>query len=131
MNIIKNHLNTKKELEKIQSLSKIVESKLSKLNSKETKFVEKLSVEELEDFNEILKIAYFILTKHEEKKEFYSILRGFVETINKSVNSIEILDDQINELVLSAEGTITKIKDLQKKVSHDYLLKPQTKVGKN
>ncbi|KAG2475585.1 MAG: hypothetical protein NPMRTH5_1450002 [Nitrosopumilales archaeon] len=70
--------------------------------------------------NEILRITDFILTKHEAKKEFHSLLKEFVDIINKSAGSVEILDDEIGELIISAESTITRIKDLQAMVSKNY-----------
>ncbi len=82
--------------------------------------IEKLTPAELQDLHEILKIADFILTKHEMNKDFHSILKEFVGIINKSANSVESLDDEICELVISAGSTITHIKSLQGKVSDDF-----------
>ncbi len=82
--------------------------------------IEKLTTAELQDLHEILRVADFILTKHEMNKDFHSILKEFVEIINNSANSVETLDDEISELVISAESTITHIKTLQGKVSNDF-----------
>ena len=82
--------------------------------------IEKLTPAELQDLHEILRIADFILTKHEMNKDFHSILKEFIGIINNSANSVEILDDEISELVISAESTITHIKTLQAKVSDDF-----------
>jgi len=97
-----------------------VEKKLQEHKNKNNKKIEKLTTEQLQDLNEILRITDFILTKHEAKKEFYSLLKEFVDIINKSAGSVEILDDEIGELIISAESTITRIKDLQGVVSKNY-----------
>ncbi len=97
-----------------------MEKKLKEHNHKNDKRIEKLTLEQLQDLNEILRITDFILTKHEAKKEFHSLLKEFVDIINKSAGSVEILDDEIGELIISAESTITRIKDLQGMVSKNY-----------
>ncbi len=97
-----------------------MEKKLEEYKHKNDKRIEKLTLEQLQDLNEILRITDFILTKHEAKKEFRSLLKEFVDIINKSVGSVEILDDEIGELIISAESTITRIKDLQGMVSKNY-----------
>jgi len=93
---------------------------LEEHKNKNNKKIEKLTTEQLQDLNEILRITDFILTKHEAKKEFHSLLKEFVDIINKSVGSVEVLDDKIVELIISAESTITRIKDLQGMVSKNY-----------
>ena len=120
MSILKPNRNIKKDFEKIKKISSLVEKKLEERKHKNDKRIEKLTTEQLQDLNEILRITDFILTKHEAKKEFRSLLKEFVDIINKSVGSVEILDDEIGELIISAESTITRIKDLQGMVSKNY-----------
>ena len=120
MSILKPNRNIKKNFEKIKKISSLVEKKLEERKHKNDKRIEKLTTEQLQDLNEILRITDFILTKHEAKKEFYSLLKEFVDIINKSAGSVEILDDEIGELIISAESTITRIKDLQGIVSKNY-----------
>ena len=120
MPILKSNRNIKKNFEKIKKISSLVEKKLEERKHKNDKRIEKLTLEQLQDLNEILRITDFILTKHEAKKEFYSLLKEFVDIINKSAGSVEILDDEIGELIISAESTITRIKDLQGTVSKNY-----------
>ncbi len=98
----------------------MVEKRLEEHKNKNNKKIEKLTTEQLQDLNEILRITDFILTKHEAKKEFHSLLKEFVDIINKSAGSVEVLDDEIGELIISAESTITRIKDLQGMVSKNY-----------
>lgn len=107
-------------MEKVQKFSILVDKKIHSLREKERKKIEKLSDTELQDLHEILRIADYILTKHEMNKDFQSILKEFVGIINNSVNSVETLDDEISELVISAESTINRIKNLQGRVSDDF-----------
>jgi len=118
--ILKPNRNIKKNFEKIKKISSLVEKRLEEHKNKNNKRIDKLTTEQLQDLNEILRITDFILTKHEAKKEFHSLLKEFVDIINKSAGSVEILDDEIGELIISAESTITRIKDLQGVVSKNY-----------
>lgn len=116
-----NILSPKKEflmdIEQIRSLSERIGKKLSKLKTSDDSKLDKLSFEELQDINKILAIADFMLCKYEEKKETYSILQNFVSVITESATSIEGLDDEISELIVSAEDSINKIKDLHTNIS--------------
>jgi len=118
--ILKPNRNIKKDFEKIKKISSLVEKKLEDHKNKNNKKIDKLTTEQLQDLNEILRITDLILTKHVAKKEFHSLLKEFVDIINKSASSVEILDDEIGELIISAESTITRIKDLQGMVSKNY-----------
>ncbi len=111
----------KKDLKKIQKFSSFVESKLSNYDKDKQK-IEKLSFEELQDLNKLLQIADFILTKYEDKKQVYNLIKDFVDMISKSTNSLDFLDDKISELVVSAQSTISGIKTLQTDVSENYSL---------
>ena len=113
--------NIKKDFRKIEKLSSIVEKRLSTFD-KDKQRIEKLSFEELQDLNELLRLADYILTKHEDKKEVYALLKDFVGMINNSSNSMDLLNDKILELVASAEGSISRIKNLQNDVSENYSL---------
>ena len=119
--------NSSKDFAKIKRLSELVEKKLSKLDKKDEEKIDSLSFEELQDLNQILQLADYILCKYEDKKEILSVLKDFVGIITKSTHSIETLDDEINELVISAEGTIQRIKELQTNVSDNYSI--QNKEG--
>ena len=114
--------NFKKDFKKIEKFSTLVEKRLSTFD-KDKQRIEKLSFEELQDLNEILRLADYILTKHEDKKEVYAMLKDFVEMINNSSNSMDMLNDKILELVASADGSISRIKNLQSDVSENYSIK--------
>ena len=113
--------NLKKDIKKIEKFTNLVEKRLSTID-KDKKRIEKLSFEELQDLNELLRLADYILTKHEDKKEVYALLKDFVGMINSSSNSMDLLNDKILELVASAEGSVSNIKNLQNDVSENYSL---------
>lgn len=104
---------------------------MNSIREKENKKIEKLSPTELQDLHEVLRIADYILAKHESNKDFHSILKEFVGIIINSVNSVETLDDEISELVISAESTIGHIKHLQGRVSNDYDFKTNSDEAKD
>ena len=121
-NLISTRARTlKKDLKKIQKFSSMVETKLRNYDKDEKK-IEKLSFEELQDFHKLLQIADFILTKYEDKKQVYNLIKDFVDMISNSSNSMDFLDDKISELVVSAQSTIAGIKTLQSNVSENYSL---------
>jgi len=118
----KKQRNLKKDFKKIEKFSFLVEKRLL-IFDKDKQRIEKLSFEELQDLNELLRLADYILTKHEDKKEVYALLKDFVAMINNSSNSMDLLNDNITELVVSAEGAISRIKNLQTEVSENYSFK--------
>jgi hypothetical protein len=120
LSVLKSKRNLKKDIEKVRQFSVMVDKKMESIMKQEHKKIENLSSTELQDLHEILRITDYILTKHESNKDFHSILKEFVGIISNSVNSVETLDDEISELVISAESTIGHIKHLQGRVSNDY-----------
>jgi len=118
----KKQRNLLKDFKKIEKFSSLVEKKLLTFDNDKQR-IEKLSFDELQDLNELLRLADYILTKHEDKKEVYVLLKDFVAMINSSSNSMDLLNDKITELVVSAEAAISRIKNLQTDVSENYSLK--------
>ena len=103
-----------KDIGHIESLSAKIEQKLSA----STDFkIDKLTLEELQDINKIVGLANFMLFKYEDKKEARLILQHFVSIITESAQSIECIDDEISELILSAEDSINKVKNMHSKIS--------------
>lgn len=123
---IKSTINITNSRKRIQKLSSLVEKKLAELDS-DKKQINQLSLEELQDFNQILRIADYILYKHENKKEVFSLIKEFVDMVSSSVGSMDELNDNINELVISAEDSIKRIKCLQSNVSEDYAIESYAK----
>ena len=119
---LKKQRNLLKDFKKIEKFSSLVEKRLLTFD-KDKQRIEKLSFEELQDLNELLRLADYILTKHEDKKEVYALLKDFVAMINNSSNSMDLLNDKITDLVVSAEAAISRIKNLQTDISENYSLK--------
>ena len=94
----------KKDLNKVKKFSSLVEKELFRFDKKNEKKLEKLSLEELKDLHQLLQIANYILSKYEDKKEIRSLLKEFVDMINYSTLSVDLLNDDIQELVISAES---------------------------
>jgi len=123
-----NSWNIKKDLKKIRTFSYLVEKKLAQFDKKEESKIEKFSFEQLQDLNQLVHAANYILTKYEDDKEVYSLLKDFVEMINNSSASVDLINDKISELVVSAESATSRIKSIQGEVSEDYLI-PASNVG--
>ena len=101
-----------KDIERIRSLSSVIDKKLSEIKPSDNEKITKLTLDELQDLDKIVGIADFMLTKYADKKEMYSILKHFTPIITETMDSMGNLDDEISELILSAEDSINKVKDL-------------------
>ena len=99
------------DLDQIKLFSEKIDKKLKSKIPDDSK-LEKLTFEELQDLNKIVGLANFVLCKYEDKKETRSILKYFVSVINESSESIEGIDDEISHLIISAEDSINKVKDM-------------------
>jgi len=109
-----------KDLEFVRSISEKIDRKLSQSNNSINPKIDKLSLEELQDLSKIVRLADFMLFKYEDKKETRSLLKHFVSIIRDSAESIEEIDDEVSELIISAEDSINKIKEIHTTVSEKY-----------
>ena len=114
--------NFSKDMRKLGKISSLIEEKISKMDNSDKKKIDSLTFEQLQDFHQLVSIANFIFTKYEHNKEVHSLLKDFVDMINNSTNSMDLLNDKIAEMVVSAESTISRIKNLQGDVSENYSL---------
>ncbi len=106
-----------KDVERIRSISSKIDEKLSKITSTKDSKVDKLTLEELQDLDKIVGIADFMMCKYADKKEMRSILRHFISIINETAGSLTDLDDEVSELIISAEDSINKVKDMHTHIS--------------
>ncbi len=106
-----------KDIERIKSISSIIDKKLSDVKPSEDSKIEKLTLEELQDLDKIVGIANFMMCKYEDKKEMRSILKHFTSIIGETASSLEDLDDEVSELIISAEDSINKVKDMHTHIS--------------
>lgn len=109
--------NFSKDFDVIKSISSKIDKKLSEKKSTDEKKLDKLSLEELQDLQKIVGLADFMLCKYSDKKEMKSILKYFVSIISDTANSLETLDDEISELIISAEDSINRVKDMHSRIS--------------
>ena len=105
-----------KDIERIKSISSIIDKKLSKVKPSDDSKIDKLTLDELQDLNKIVGIANFMMCKYVDKTEMRSILKHFTSIIDETASSLEGLDDEVSELIISAEDSINKIKDM-----HGYI----------
>jgi hypothetical protein len=119
-NLVKK-IQEKDALDDVRNFSKLVNNRLEELNKNDELKIKQMNIDELNDLNKLLQIADYILCSYEEKKDLHSILKKFVGIINESIYSIEKIDDKTNELIISADSTITKIKDHQTSMNKPLL----------
>jgi len=123
LTFLKSGRSFSKDLEFVRNISEKIDRKLSQSNNSTNTKIDKLSLEELQDLDKIVRIADFILFKYEDKKETSSLLKNFVSIIRDSAESIEEIDDEVSELIISAEDSINKLKEIHTDVSEKYDLK--------
>ncbi len=99
----------KVNLEKIQYAKSIIEKNIGQNQL----IIKNLEPEELHDYQKIMKICEFILVKHENKKTLYENLKKLVNTIDSTMLSLESLDEKVNELNISADLSISRLKDFK------------------
>ncbi|AJM92243.1 hypothetical protein [Nitrosopumilus piranensis] len=129
MNVLNSKRDFLKDLERIKSLSSKLDKKISEVKSSDDKNIEKLTLEELQDLDKIVGIADFMLVKYADKKEMRSILKYFVSVISEAAGSIEDLDDEISELIMSAEDSISKVKGIHVDISEKSDFKKKYRDG--
>ena len=121
LNSLTQKLRGKADLDEVRNFSKLVNKRLEELDKKNKLKINQLNIDELNDFNKLLQIADYILCLHEEKKDLHSILKKFVDIINESIDSIEVVDDKTNELIIEADSTINKLKNHQNNMDGSLL----------
>ena len=110
MKIQKN--NSQRNLLEVRNLITTVEKKLSTFGDKKV-IIEKLEPSELEDLYKILTMCELVLAKYESKKTTYQQMKKFVDILNSAINSLETMDGKINELSISADFSMKKIKEFE------------------
>ena len=96
-------------LEKIQHMKSIIEKNIGQNQLS----IKNLEPEELYNYQKIMQICEFILVKHENKKSLHESLKKLVNVLDTTMLSLESLDDEINELRLSADLSINRLNDFK------------------
>jgi len=120
--ISKKNRNFTKDLKKVRIFSFLAEKKLSQFDKKDENKIKNMTFEQLQDLQQLTSAANFILLKYEDNKEVYSLLKDFVDMIHNSSESVDLLNDKIMEMLVSAESAISRIKNLQGDVSENFSL---------
>ena len=127
--ISKKNRNFTKDLKKVRIFSFLAEKKLSQFDKKDENKIENMTFEQLRDLQQLTSAANFILLKYEDNKEVYSLLKDFVDMIHNSSESVDLLNDKIMEMLVSAESAISRIKNLQGDVSENFSLISTSKMN--
>ena len=96
-------------LERIQHIKSVIEKNIGQNHFD----IKNLEPEELYDYQKIMQICEFILVKHENKKSLHENLKKLVNILDSTMMSIESLDDEINELSISADLSVNRLKDFK------------------
>ncbi|MCH8860061.1 MAG: hypothetical protein IH843_02790 [Thaumarchaeota archaeon] len=127
--ISKKNRNFTKDLKKVRIFSFLAEKKLSQFDKKDENKIKNMTFEQLQDLQQLTSAANFILLKYEDNKEVYSLLKDFVDMIYNSSESVDLLNDKIMEMIVSAENAISRIKNLQGDVSENFSLISTSKMN--
>jgi len=102
-----------RDIDKVRSLSALVKKKILESNPKYERKIEKLSNEELEDFDKVLGLAEQVLIKYQQKTDTYHLLKEFADMIQNWSGSLVEINDEIQELIISAQSSVSDIKTAQ------------------
>lgn len=108
-----------RDLGKVRQLSGLVRKKIMDANPNYERKIDKLSKDELEDLDAILALAEQIILKHHGKKEAYVLLKEFVDMMKNWSVSIGEVNDQIQELLISAKSSVSEIENAKSDVSNN------------
>lgn len=118
------------EMRRVRSISSGISKRLSELDSSaDAAAVEGLSREELQDLNRLVGIADFLLCKYADKKEAYTMFKEFASIVAKTADSLEQIDDEISELMLSADDSVGRISDMRDRISDRADFDPKYRDG--
>lgn len=108
-----------RDLGKVRTLSGLVRKKILESNPNYERKIDNLTQEELEDFDGILALAEQLVLKYHHKKEAYLLLKEFSDMMKNWTISIGEVNDQIQELLISAKSSVSEIESAQNDVSNN------------
>ncbi len=114
-----------KDLEKVRQFSNLVRKRILESDPKYEGKIANLSQEELEDLDTVLALAEQTLLKYHHKKEASVLLREFVDLIRNWSGSLVEINDEIQELIISAQSSVSEIKTAQSDVSTNFSFSDQ------
>ena len=101
------------EGERIDALADLAAGRIARLPASDRRAVDAVAPEDLRDFEAVLQAARYLMFKYEDRREVRALMKDLVGIIERSTDGLGAIDDQIGELVLSAEDSIRRIKDAQ------------------
>lgn len=67
---------------------------------------------ELVDVDRLVWIAEYLAARHADKKKMRTVMTSLVDAIRSSADSIELIEDDVHELILSAQTSLERLKDV-------------------
>lgn len=104
------------EGERIGALADLAALRLAGLSPADRRAVESVAPEDLRDFEAVLQAARYLMFKYDDRHEVRALMKDLVGIIERSTDGLGAIDDQISELVLSAEDSIRRIRDAQERM---------------
>ena len=82
-----------KDIDRIRSLSSVIDKKLSEIKPSDSDKIDKLTLDELQDLDKIAGIADFMLTKYADKKDMQNQVKRLLEVdeSKKRINKVKLL----------------------------------------
>lgn len=102
---------TAAEAARIEAASELASERLAALSEADRRAVNTVAPEDLRDFDAVLQAARYLLVKYEDRRELRALLRSLVGVIERSTDGLGGIDDEMGELVLSAEDSIRRIRE--------------------
>ncbi len=109
-----------KDLDKVRHLSTLVKNRILESNPKYERKIQNLTEEELEDLDYVLSLAENVLIKYQHKTEAQIILKEFVALIRNWTSSLNEINDEIQEMLIAAQSSVSEIKTAQNDVSSNF-----------
>lgn len=106
-----------RDMGKIKSISGMVRSKILESNPNYEQKINNLSKEDLEDLDFVLGLAEQVLIRHRNKNDAHRLIKEFVDMMKGWSGSLTEINDEIQELIISAQHSVSEIKTAQNDVS--------------
>jgi hypothetical protein len=119
-----------RDLDKIRSISALVKKKILASNPTYERKLEMLTQDELEDLDKVLALTEQILLKYRHKKETHEILKEFSDMIRDWSGSLGEINDEVQELLILANSSVSEIKTAQSDVSANFSFDDSKKEGR-
>ena len=102
----------------MRNLISKMEQKILQNDKSADRFVETLSVEELKDLRQVVLASEYLLTKYSDRLEIKAFLEDFVGVMMYATNSVNGLQGDLEDLLISAEVALQQIQTLHHEMTH-------------